>query len=145
MTAMTYQSPILPRWRPVDPVAFTVALIGAPLAVTVATCWLIVPLFALVFGGPLYLIFGAPILFVYFGLCRPRWFGPVILAALTMACLWLGAEVLTAGNLIGNRWTTGFGSLYGPFGMVFGPLWALPVTWLYRQCARQSGVYPTET
>ncbi|UWR23071.1 hypothetical protein [Sulfitobacter sp. S190] len=54
--------PPKPRYI-IDPVAFFVALIGGPLLFTLLSFWaLFIPVFALVFGGPLYLAIGLPVL-----------------------------------------------------------------------------------
>ncbi|MEM8578201.1 MAG: hypothetical protein AAGF60_10145 [Pseudomonadota bacterium] len=67
MTEKTAHNIWMPAPRParylVDPVAFFIALIGAPLLVTLASFWLfLIPVFALVLGGPIYLILGTPLL-----------------------------------------------------------------------------------
>ena len=51
----------------IGPVAFFVALIGGPLLVTAATLWLVIPVFALMLGGPLYLAIGTPLLLWHLG------------------------------------------------------------------------------
>lgn len=54
-----------PRYA-VDPVAFARALIGAPLLIAVLGMWVAgIPVFALILGGPIYLIVGTPILLIY--------------------------------------------------------------------------------
>lgn len=55
-------TPALPRYV-IDPVAFFVALIGGPLLFTGLSFWFfLIPVFALGFGGPLYLLIGTPLL-----------------------------------------------------------------------------------
>jgi len=47
----------------IDPLAFTLALIGSPLLVAVFGFWiLLIPVVGLVMGGPLYLAIGVPVL-----------------------------------------------------------------------------------
>ena len=49
------------RYR-VDPWPFVAAVIGGPLLVTLVSFWIFfVPVFALILGGPIYLVFGLPL------------------------------------------------------------------------------------
>lgn len=55
-----------PKRYALDPVAFFKALILTPFIVAAAGFWaLFIPVFAVVFGGPIYLVFGTPILMIY--------------------------------------------------------------------------------
>lgn len=50
----------------IDPVAFFLALIAAPLWVALLFCWVVlIPVFAVLFGGLFYLVLGTPVLLVY--------------------------------------------------------------------------------
>ncbi len=59
------QVPYPPRYI-IDPVAFFIALIGGPLLFTALSFWaLLIPVFALILGGPIYLVVGTPVLLWY--------------------------------------------------------------------------------
>ncbi|MEP5154845.1 hypothetical protein [Planktotalea sp.] len=53
--------PVL-RPKIIHPLAFTLALVCAPLLVALFGFWLFIPVFAIAFGGPLYLALGVPAL-----------------------------------------------------------------------------------
>ena len=54
-----------PRYL-IDPVAFFIALFGAPLLVALLGFWaFFIPIFALVFGGPIYLLLATPALLIH--------------------------------------------------------------------------------
>lgn len=130
MTEITETKPL-----PFDPVAFVAALVLAPFLVTLVTCITIIPVFALVIGGPIYLIVGTPTLLWMVGRFPPV-FSPFALAGLTaMVVLVVLAAV---ANLI--RPEQGWGEMIPIFlwGFVFAPIWAGTFAPLYRVCNRQA-------
>ncbi len=119
-------------WRPIDPVAFFAALIAAPLLVTLATFWLLIPIAALVMGGPLYLVVGTPVLLWYLGRHPPDP-GAVALVAVAanLAALAIAALLLHA---TGNRVELeALAWLYGCFGSLFAALWGAVFAGLYQR------------
>lgn len=122
--------PYPPRYI-IDPVAFFGALILAPLLVAMLTFWIFfIPVFALLFGGPVYLVIGLPLLLWYL---RRNDGDPVELS-------WLGFKINAAGLLLGLALIglTRNEDIYGVtlftfgFGMIFGPAWAYAFGRLYR-------------
>lgn len=114
----------------IDPVAFAIALIGAPLLVALLFFWiLLIPVFALLFGGIPYLVLGTPVLLIYLHYSHGSPQGAAGLAALT-ACiagvlytLWLaqkGDHMLQTGIVMlvltcclhGAAWGWTFGLIY---------------------------------
>lgn len=112
----------------VDPVAFTLAWVGAPLIVALLGAWAFIPLFALFFGLPVWLVLGVPFLWraIRTGTTRPGAFGFLgMRAGLLFALL-----VVLPGELIfGDGAILTFSYLI--FGTIFGGLWALTFGWLY--------------
>lgn len=127
---------------PFDIVAFTGALLMAPLAVTVVLGWLFVPIFALIFGGPVYLVIGTPVLLWMVGRYPPkaRYFA---LAAL-LANLALCALVLVADTSIPALQARGIGEAFAfaAWGVLFGPLWAATFAPFYRRFNRMARLVP---
>ena len=114
---------------PFDIIAFTAALICAPLVVTALTFVTVIPVFALIVGAPLYLVVGTPTLLWMVGRYPPR-FAPYALAGLgaifaLMVLMWL--LDLARPDLQASGF---FGFLVA--GAVFAPLWAGTFAPLYR-------------
>lgn len=118
----------------IDPVAFFVALIGAPLLVTALSCWLVFPVFALVFGGPAYLAIGTPVLLWHLGHHEPNWERIMGLAALSIITVYFGTSVLAL--ITGDGSLIKIASLYCGFGFLFAVLWSAPFSWLYQTVRR---------
>lgn len=120
---------------PFDIVAFVCALISAPIVVTLVTGVTIIPIFALVFGAPLYLIVGTPTLLWMVGRYPPQFF-PFALAGITSIIVLLG------GTAVLHLICPDLGAVeYQPYlmmGAVFAPLWAGTFAPLYRAWNRQS-------
>lgn len=71
MTEITVLKSILnPKPRPtlfsLDPVALPLALIGGPILVTLMSFFLLIPVGALIIGGPLYMLLGWPVCLIWF-------------------------------------------------------------------------------
>lgn len=116
----------------IDPAAFFVALIGAPLLVTAVTFWmLLIPVAALAMGGPVYLILGTPLLlwFLRRNVGKGEDIAFLALAAVLIACgaLFALGALLDEGDMIAIAF------LYGGFGIVFGPAWAATFAFLYNR------------
>lgn len=109
------------RWLP-----FVGALVSAPFIVALFGFWAFYPVFALAFGLPTYVIFGAP-LFVL----ALRWYGP------------RGWAVLFAGSIANLISYPAIAIVIDPdvagfitgFGLFFAPVWSLAFVWLYRAFA----------
>jgi len=85
----------------IDPVAFFLALICAPLLVALMFCWMIgIPVFALFFGGVPYLIFGTPVLLIYLHYRQGSPEGAAACAALTViaGCVTYAAHEAFGGS-----------------------------------------------
>ena len=134
------KSPLWPARQPrtprpvryaIDPTAFVIALIGAPLVVTALTFWMaFVPVIALVLGGPVYLAFAIPVLLWDLPRRRPT-FGR--LALLGLGAVAAFTFVLFVANLVfpEGRFDT-LVRVYGIMGAIFAPLWAGTFAPLYR-------------
>ncbi len=116
----------------IDPVAFFIALIGGPLLVAAAGFWIVgVPVFAVAFGGPVYLAVGTPLLLIYLR----RAFGKTgdIIALGFFALI---AMAFAAGGwalLTDNDDLMGIVAFYSGFGIIFAPLWAGAFGWIYNK------------
>lgn len=116
---------------------FTFALIGAPLLVTLLTFWAIIPVFALIFGGPYYLLLAPPFL-----IWMLRRHGPNYLLAVVGACVSLLAIPLLMGayGVITNQpslFSDSFGIAL--FGLIFAPAYAATFIFLYRNSPKVFG------
>lgn len=120
-----------PRFA-IDAPAFFIALVGAPLYVTAGTFWLFgIPIFALLFGGPVYLALGTPALLIHLRRNEGTVGSVICLSLLTLVfgavaagCLALLAGVLPA---------LGFVGYYAFFGAFFAPLWAWAFIRIYNR------------
>ena len=122
---------------PFDIEAFVLALICAPVLVTLILGIFIVPLFALVFGGPLYLIVGTPTLLWMVGRYPPD--------AARFALAGIGSifvMMALAGVLDVVRPDLGADGVFAFLivGAIFAPLWAGTFAPLYRAWNRQNRI-----
>ena len=112
---------------PLDPIAFFAALILAPFIVTLMTFYLLVPIAALIFGLPIYLAFGTPVLLWMVGR-KPPVFAVYAWAGLLadLGLVYLSFALAT--------WSEAFEKLgtIAVMGLIFAPLWAGCFAWLYR-------------
>ena len=128
---------------PFDPVAFVAALVLAPVAVTLVTCITIIPVFALILGGPVYLIVGTPTLLWMVGRYPPR-FATYALFAVAGHIILCGGALLIASwrpDLI-PRPESEVIMLYLIFGAVFAPLWGGLFAKLYNKFNRMADLGP---
>ncbi|MCB1340008.1 MAG: hypothetical protein KDK24_02860 [Pseudooceanicola sp.] len=115
---------------PFTPLPLIAAMIGGPLAVTALTFWLQIPAFALVMGGPFYLVAGLPAAWWHFR--KPRATAAMLpaLAFAVNAALCVPAVVLFA--VIGRQDLQQMASIYLFFGSIFAPVWATGTALIYR-------------
>lgn len=119
----------------IDPVAFFVALFGGPILFTVATCWLmLIPVGALIVGGPPYLLIGTPVLLYHLSRnpAQPGDLAGVALAVCLVPCL---IAVLCAA-LIGAHGAAMLILFILICAAIFAPCWAACFAVLYRLMAR---------
>lgn len=126
--------PYPPRYI-IDPVAFFIALIGGPILFTALSFWILfIPVFALLFGGPAYLIVGTPVLLWYL---RRNDADPSDLGFLAFVVLAIGAFLVASYAIaIGDEELLGAGLSYLVFGMIFGPAWAFTFGRIYTRLRR---------
>lgn len=128
----------------IDPVAFWVALIGAPILVTlpalsayfssVPISFFYIPIFALVLGGPVYLVIGTPLLLWSL---RQHEITPgsiAVLAVIAQIAVVIVSTVVVV--LFSQIELSTLIPLFGGFGMIFAPLWGATFGWLYLKLRR---------
>jgi len=125
ITVRTY-SPLYPHTRNerhlVDPVAFVLAMVGGPVVVAVTCFWLVfIPVFALILGGPLYVIVGTPVLLWELAHREPS-VGRISMLALVSLVAVVGIFG-AAGLLSGDSRGVTAAMTFGMFGIVFAPIW----------------------
>ncbi len=119
----------------IDPVAFCLALVGGPLLFTAASFWaFFIPVFALMFGGPVYLVIGTPVLLWYLRRNDGDPSDLAFIAFMSMAIALLLAAL--AGAMSGDEQIIGLGLGYFGFGMIFAPAWAYFFGSIYRRYRR---------
>lgn len=122
--------PALPKRHSIAPVAFAIAFITAPVVAGILFFWLFIPLFAISFGYPFWIIIGLPTLLWQLPRTGPdasAIAGMALLGNLVGAGLIWGYAVLTDMHEAGA-----FLYIFGIFGSVFAPLWGAIFAWLYR-------------
>lgn len=114
--------PYPPRYI-IDPVAFFTALILGPLLFTGMSLWaLFIPVAALFFGGPAYLIIGTPVLLWYL---RSHDGDPGDLGFLAFKVMMFAMVLIIAVAAISwDEEIFGVGMWFTGFGMIFAPAWA---------------------
>lgn len=123
-----------------DPMAFVLALIGAPILVAVFGFWLLlIPVFAVVFGGPVYLVFGTPVFLWmvtrYPPDARIYAFAGFLLQSFLIA-------VLVGYMEIADQWHLDEVFELSLFGLAFAPVWAAVFAKLYRGMHRPDRFLP---
>lgn len=114
-------------WR-----AFFAALVLAPFLFTLVTSPLIIPVFAVIMGGPVYLVVGTPTLMWLLsrGIRSPGGIALAAFVANTLAsAIALGVVGLAFGLADDLTVQARAQMLYGA---VFAPLWGLVFAWLYN-------------
>ncbi|MFK7754780.1 MAG: hypothetical protein AB8B51_19815 [Sedimentitalea sp.] len=135
----------MPQPRPqrylIDPVAFAVAIIAGPVLVTLFTFWLVfVPVFALVMGGPIYLIIGVPVLMWDLSRNPASAERISLMALLAIAILCVGTWAY--GALINDDSLMSISIFYGIFGGIFAPIWGYVTGKVYLRMRRDLYVNP---
>ena len=119
----------------IDPVMFFVALIGAPLLVTALSFWvMLIPVAALFFGGPVYLITATPVLLWWLSRNAPKVSDIAMIgfSANLAACV----VIYLLGEAMGLHDAEAMARIYLIFGSVFAPLWAGVFAKLYLRLRR---------
>ncbi|MEL7149497.1 MAG: hypothetical protein AAGK71_02125 [Pseudomonadota bacterium] len=114
---------------PVDWLAFVLALFFAPFCVALFTFWIYaIPVFAIFFGWPTYLLFGAPAFWLGIRYFNAGALGQAILglAAHFVSYLPTRAYLEVTGN------SPDYADFIFGFGCVFAPLWGLAFGFLYQ-------------
>jgi len=134
-TLITPPQPPYPVGYIIDPVAFFIALIAAPLLFTAGTFWILfIPVFALGMGGPLYLLIGTPVLLWYL---RRHDGKPDDIAILALKAIAILAVIIAIGGLVLDEMESLGGMVfYFGFGMIFGPAWAYLFGRIYHYLRR---------
>jgi hypothetical protein len=123
-----------------DPVAFAAALVAAPLLVALICFWaLLIPVFAVLFGGPVYLAFGTPVLLWMVTRVRPYFVSYACVGVLVQSGLTL---LLALSDALHPHQGTGDLLPAALFGMIFAPLWAGTFAALYRRWYRPARLFP---
>lgn len=106
----------------VDPVAFVLAMVGAPLLVGIVGAPLIlIPSIATLLGGPIYLMVGIPVMLIYMAhrkVSPRRWAGVALLGHLALFTPIFLVIHFTDQHRT-NEWPfifLSFGSVFAPFG-----------------------------
>lgn len=122
--------PDLPMRHTIDPLAFVLAFVGAPLVPATLLFWLLIPPFAVLFGGPVWIVLGLPVLLWQMPKTGPD--------AGKIAPLAFVGNLLATGAIYGyavlthNHDAEAFLWIYGIFGSVMAPAWGACFAWLYR-------------
>lgn len=119
----------------IDWIAFWSALILSPLLVTLATFW-ITPLilYVLVFGAPIYLIFGIPLLIRHLRRHPPQ-LAPIVTLAL-ISLLGLVPVAAVAALISGTLTPLKVVPFLIGYGAIFAGAWAVVFTLLYQRLRR---------
>jgi hypothetical protein len=134
----TLKNTLWPKARaarvPIDPVAFFVALISGPVLVTIVFFWvLLIPVAALMLGGPVYLLIGTPLLLIYLARPSATSTGVAVLAFWANAAMCL--VVFVALSIARNDDAPAVLGILA-FGSIFAPLWGLTTGSIYFRLCR---------
>ncbi|WP_299871726.1 hypothetical protein [uncultured Sulfitobacter sp.] len=140
MQARAEKRAAAPRYI-IDPVAFFVALLGGPLLVTALSFWMLfIPVFALAFGGPFYLLIGTPLLLWH--LRRTGGETRDIAALAFFANLMIFPLGAVAAVLTHDKEIFTGAMFIVCFGMIFAPAWAWGFGYLYNRLRRDFYAQP---
>lgn len=121
---------------------FLVAFIAAPLLVTLLTFWAFIPVYALLFGGPLYLIAGLPLAVWYLRTRTPRCIQLLLLA---LICQLLQIPIFFIAALyFGDFDMLNALPAFLFFGAIFALIWTLTFLALYLLLARAEPPAPNK-
>ncbi|WP_291730117.1 hypothetical protein [Leisingera sp. F5] len=132
MKGSIFHPNVSPGRHLVDPVAFTLAMVGAPLLTGLLGAPLLIPPLAALFGGPIYLLIGVPVMLAHVRRHRPtpgKW---ALLALKTQLLIFTPIfllELATEGNFDGT-------SLFLVAGSLFAPVWGAVSGMLYDRLER---------
>jgi len=125
-----------PPRRIIDPVAFFVALFGAPLLFAACTFWaLFIPVAAIAYGGIPYLVFGAPTLLWVLSKRDPDYFDVMALSVIPILLGIIAAGAYSAS--MGDKQFFNIALFFGGFGLFFAPAWTATFLSLYRSLRRE--------
>ncbi len=144
MTEITARQGILSRpWfqmspsRPtqiIDPLAFVGALLLAPFMIALLFFWvLLIPVFAIPLGAPMYLTLGTP---AYLWLLARGQMGQLQFAALGLLLNFIVVAAIAAGSLASASDVEDTVGMYLFFGSFFAPLWSAAFAYLYGRFRR---------
>lgn len=120
---------------PVDWIAFAFALFFAPFCVALLTFWVyLIPVFAIYFGSPTYLLFGAPVFWLGIRYFNAGAFGQAILGLIAHFISYLP----TAAYLEVTGRNPDIVEFLFNFGCVFAPLWGFAFGFLYQITATRN-------
>ena len=116
----------------IDPVAFALVLVLAPLLVALLGFWIMgIPVIAVFFGGPCYLVAGTPVLLIYLHLRHGT--APQI-AALALATVLIGGAIILVGDHLLSTRPSHYEILsFTGMGVIFGPLWGFAFGLIYNR------------
>ncbi len=125
---MTARADTLPT---LDPVAFALALVLAPLLVALVFFWaLLIPVLAVIFGAVPYLVFGTPVLLWMVTRYPPK-AGPFAMGGLLAQVLFV-IGLQTWGVLVDSN-APDLVLFFLIFGTAMAPLWFVAFALLYRR------------
>lgn len=114
-----------------DPLAFVLALVLAPLLVALVFFWaLLIPVFAVIFGGLPYLVFGTPVL-LWLATRAPLRPGRYALVGMGVHGLFLAC--LAVWSLQAQPDPRPMLAFFGGFGLPMAALWFAAFALLYRR------------
>lgn len=128
------------KFETLDPIAFVGALIAAPVLVALLGFWaVLIPVFALIMGGPIYLAVGAPVLLAM--VTRVPLRGEVYACVAFIAQSVLVGTVAIYAALFPEA-NAGAWVFFAVWGLVFAPIWAGVFALLYRRWHRPARLFP---
>ena len=120
----------MPENHDVNWLAFGAAFVLGPIATTVLTFWAAIPVYALILGGPFYLVLGLPLAIYSFRKHGPAYaplIGFSLLSLLVIPVFGVALSLFAPGQEI---WEI---SLFiSVFGVIFAPIWSAMFVWIYK-------------
>ncbi|MEO0774392.1 MAG: hypothetical protein AAFZ04_14580 [Pseudomonadota bacterium] len=138
ITAKKRRNPA-PRYL-IDPRAFILALVSAPLIIGLLFFWLLVPAVAVVMGGPFYLLTATPVMLWWLGRHQPNFLTAAILGFLSNLAV-VGVIYLLHLTEV-DRGYHDVARIYFIFGSVMAPIWAGTFALLYQSWRRDAFAQP---
>ncbi|MEO0372555.1 MAG: hypothetical protein AAF231_13940 [Pseudomonadota bacterium] len=128
-----------PRYL-IDPRAFILALVSAPLIIGFLFFWLLVPAVAVVMGGPFYLLTATPVMLWWLGRHQPNVLTAAILGFLSNLVV-VGVIYLLHLAEVGRGYHD-VANIYLVFGSIMAPIWAGFFALLYQSWRRDAFAQP---